>query len=76
MTPAVAALIREAKTSQIVSIMQTAKKEGMTLLNEELVRLVKEDVVEAMEAYSKSVDKEGLMKDFEHAGISLRPAAE
>jgi twitching motility protein PilT len=75
-TPAVASLIREAKTSQIVSIMQTAKKEGMTLLNEELVRFVKEEVVEPMEAFSKAVDKEGLMKDFEHAGISLRPASE
>lgn len=72
---AVSALIREAKTNQIMSIMQTAKKEGMTILNEELARLVKEDIVEAEEAYRKAVDKEGLLKSLEAAGITYRPTA-
>lgn len=75
-TPAVSSLIREAKTSQIMSIMQTAKKEGMTLLNEELVRFVKEDLVEPEEAYSKAVDKEGLLKGFEAANIKFDPPAD
>jgi len=70
-TPAVASLVRDGKTSQIMSIMQTAKKEGMTLLNEELARLVKEDLVEADEAYRKAVDKEGVMKMFESRGIKF-----
>jgi len=70
---AVASLIREAKTSQIMSIMQTAKKEGMTLLNEELTRLVKEDLVEPGEAYAKAVDKDTLLKLFEGANIKFDP---
>jgi twitching motility protein PilT len=68
---AVSSLIREAKTSQIMSIMQTAKKEGMTLLTEELTRFVKEDVVEPLEAYRKAVDKEGLLRSFEAANIKF-----
>ena len=68
-TSAVAALIRDAKVSQILSIMQTAKKEGMTLITEELVRLVREDVVEPAEAYAKAVDKEELLKSLENAGV-------
>ena len=70
-TQAIAALIRDAKTAQIMSIMQTAKKEGMTLLNEELVRFVKEDVIEPMEAYHKCVDKDGLVSALTAAGVSF-----
>ncbi len=75
-TPAVASLIRDAKTSQIMSIMQTAKKEGMTLLNEELARLVKEDIVEAEEAFYKAVDKDGFLKTLEAQGVSYTPPVE
>ncbi len=67
---AVASLIRDGKTMQIMSIMQTAKKEGMTLLNEELAKFVKDDVVEPMEAYRKAVDRDGLLKFFESAGVT------
>jgi twitching motility protein PilT len=73
---AVSSLIREGKTTQIMSIMQTAKKEGMTLLNEELARLTKEGIVEPAEAYRKSVDKEDLQKHFQGRGISYTPPAE
>ena len=73
---AVASLVRDGKTAQIMSIMQTAKKEGMTLLNEELGRLVKEDLVEPAEAYSKAVDKDGVLKAFEGRGISFTPPKE
>jgi twitching motility protein PilT len=73
---AVASLIRDAKTSQIMSIMQTAKKEGMTLLNDELARFVKDDVVDPIEAYMKAVDKDGLLKAFESAGVNFQPPAE
>jgi len=74
--PAVSSLIREGKTAQMMSIMQTAKREGMTLLNEELSRFVKEDVVEAAEAYSKAVDKEGFLRAMESIGLSYTPPAE
>lgn len=73
---AVSSLIREAKTSQMISIMQTAKKEGMTLLNEELGRFVKEGTVEPEEAWMKAVDKEGFMKTLESMGINYTPPAE
>ena len=66
-------LIREGKTAQVMSIMQTAKKEGMTLLNEELARFVKEDLVDPAEAYSKAVDKEGFMKSLEGVGVQFKP---
>jgi twitching motility protein PilT len=74
--PAVSSLIREAKTSQVMSIMQTAKKEGMTLLNDELVRLVKSDTIEAEEAFMKAVDRDGLLKLLEAAGVSYKPPAD
>ena len=69
--PAVSMLIRESKNSQIMSIMQTGQKLGMTILNQELARLVKEDLVEADEAWRKAVDKEGLLKDFESNNIAF-----
>ncbi len=59
---AVSSLIREAKLQQIMSIMQTGKKEGMTLLNQELVRLVQTKVVTAEDAYWAAADKADFMK--------------
>jgi len=73
---AVASLIREAKSAQIMSIMQTSKKEGMTLLNEELRRLVKEDIVEPEEAYRKAVDKDGLLKLLQSDNIKFQAPQE
>ncbi|MCL4691809.1 MAG: type IV pilus twitching motility protein PilT [Candidatus Hydrogenedentes bacterium] len=74
---AVSSLIREAKNNQIMSIMQTAKKEGMTLLNDELAKFVKQDVVEAEEAWKKAVDKDGFMKALESVGVTtFKPPAE
>jgi twitching motility protein PilT len=67
---AVSALIREGKTSQIMSIMQTGKKEGMTLLNDQLVDYVKKGTVEAEEAYMKAVDKDALIRGLQQVGIS------
>lgn len=71
--PAVGMLIREAKSAQVMSIMQTAKKEGMTLLNQELARLVKEDVVEPLEAWRKAVDKPDFVKQLDSMNIKFSP---
>ena len=57
---AVANLIREGKTFQIKSIMQTQKAKGNQLLNDALGKLVKEGKVEPMEAFMKSVDKDSM----------------
>lgn len=68
---AIASMIREAKTSQMMSAMQTGKKEGMRLLNDELARLAKEEIVEPAEAYDKAVDKAELMKLFQSNQIDF-----
>jgi len=57
---AVANLIKEGKTKQIPNVMQTARKDGNRLLNQELARLVKEGVVEAQEALGAAADRKDL----------------
>jgi twitching motility protein PilT len=56
-TPALSNLIREAKTFQIPSVMQTSRKLGMVTLNDALVELVEGGLVEPLEAYLKAIDK-------------------
>jgi twitching motility protein PilT len=56
-THAVANLIREGKTFQIASLMQTGKGLGMQTLNDALIDLVKNDVVEPEEAYDRAPHK-------------------
>jgi twitching motility protein PilT len=57
--PAIANLIREGKTFQIPSIMQTNRKNGMVTLNDALMELVDAGTVEPREAYMKAVEKSG-----------------
>jgi twitching motility protein PilT len=54
---AVANLIREAKTTQLPSAMQTGKGRGNITLNDALLTMVKAKQVEPKEAYMKAVDK-------------------
>lgn len=56
-SPAIANLIREGKTFQIPSIMQTAKKDGMQLLDQHLLDLLKTKTVNPEEAYRCAIDK-------------------
>ncbi len=56
-TSAISNLIREGKTFQIPSIMQTGKNVGMQTLNDALLELVKTDQVEPQEAYDRSPSK-------------------
>ena len=70
-TPAISNLIREGKTFQIPSMMQTGKKVGMVTLNDSLMELVKRDLVEPHEAYYKSVDKESFKRMLERGGYSV-----
>lgn len=56
-TPAIGNLIREGKTFQIPSIMQTAKKDGMQLMDQHLLDLLKTKKVNPEEAYRCAVDK-------------------
>jgi twitching motility protein PilT len=61
-SPAISNLIREGKTHQIASSMQTGKAAGNQLLNESLAALVTRKIVEYEEALSKAVDKADLAK--------------
>ena len=54
---AVTNLIREGKTFQIPTVMQTSKRLGMVTLNDALLELVDGGLIEPREGYSKAVDK-------------------
>ncbi len=70
-TPAISNLIREGKTFQIPSIIQTSKKLGMLTLNDALLELVEKKVVEPDEAYLRSVEKSGLAASLKAKGFKL-----
>ena len=72
-TPAIANLIREAKTFQIPSMMQVGKAAGMVSLNDALMELVTKKLVAPEEAYSKSVDKPGFEAMLKRVGTVLKP---
>jgi twitching motility protein PilT len=67
-TPAVSNLIREGKTFQIPSIMQTSKRLGMITMNDTLLDLVERKLVEPKEAYMKSVDKAAFVNQLKAKG--------
>jgi len=57
---AVSNLIREQKTYQLPSVIQTGKKYGMVTMNESLLNLVEEGFITLDEAYSRSVEKQDM----------------
>jgi len=66
--PAVSNLIREGKTFQIPSVMQTSRKLGMTTLSDSLIDLVDQRQVEPKEAYIKAQDKTGFANLLKNRG--------
>ncbi len=56
-TPAVRNLIRESKSHQLPSMMQTGKKYGMQLLDDAIMDLYNKGQVGADDAYTKANDK-------------------
>jgi twitching motility protein PilT len=56
-TAAVRNLIREGKTHQIPSMIQTGKKYGMMLLDDAIMNLLNKGMISADEAYMKANDK-------------------
>ncbi len=56
-TPACANLIRENKTFQIPSVIQTGRKYGMQSLDNAIEDLLKKGWISAEEAYSRCIDK-------------------
>ena len=67
-TPAISNLIREAKTFQIQSVLQTSRKLGMVTLTDALVELVESGQIEATEAYAKAVDKPMILQSLRSKG--------
>ena len=70
-TPSITNLIREGKTFQIPSVIQTSKKMGMVTLNDALIGYVDAGEVEPKEAYMKCVDKAGLVMMLKNRGIDV-----
>jgi twitching motility protein PilT len=68
-TTAVSAMIREGKTFQLGSVMQTGKAHGMLTMNDALLSLVQRDLIEPKEAHLKAVDKAGLLGAFKNVGL-------
>jgi twitching motility protein PilT len=56
-TPAVRNLVREGKTFQIPSMIQTGKKYGMQTLDDSIMRLLNTKVISPDDAYAKAEDK-------------------
>ncbi len=72
---AISNLIREGKTFQIPSIMQTGKSIGMCVMNESLVSLVKKGLIDPMEAYAKSIAKAEMKSLLAREGFKVAEAA-
>ncbi len=68
---AVSNLIRQAKTFQLFSLMQTSKNLGMVTLNDSLFELVKNKQVEPIEAYMKSVQKSEFKGMLQKLGVTI-----
>jgi len=68
-TPSVSNLIRERKTFQIQSVLQTGKSIGMCTMNDSFLDLVKQKKVTPEEAYDKAIDKPSLLTMYQKNGI-------
>ncbi|MDP2342543.1 MAG: type IV pilus twitching motility protein PilT [Deltaproteobacteria bacterium] len=68
---AVSNMIREKKTHQIPSLMQTQRGSGMRTLNDALLELVRSGVVAPEEAFDKSMDRGSILKDLKSQGFML-----
>jgi twitching motility protein PilT len=68
---AVSNLIREKKTFQLFSVMQTARAQGMTTMNDSLIQLVRSGQVDPKEAYYKAVNKAEFRTLLTKAGFEI-----
>jgi twitching motility protein PilT len=75
-TSSVSNLIREGKTFQIPSVMQTGRGQGMMMLNDALLELVKKKVVAPTEALNKAVARNEMRTMLERAGYKLETPGE
>jgi twitching motility protein PilT len=71
---ALSSLIREAKTSQVASFIQSSSGEGMQRIDTALERLVAAGAIAARDALDKALDKESFAK-FPAVARGLGPEA-
>jgi twitching motility protein PilT len=57
-TTALANLIREGKTYQILSLIQTGRREGMQTMDQAILELLRRKHITPQEAYRKAIDKD------------------
>jgi len=67
-TPSVSNLIREGKTFQLPSVLQTSRRLGMVTMNDALIELVDGNLVAPDEAYTKATDKVGIINMLKQRG--------
>jgi twitching motility protein PilT len=70
-TPSVSNLIREGKTFQLPSVLQTSRRLGMVTMNDALIELVDTKQVEPREAYLKATDKVGILNMLKQRGKDI-----
>ncbi len=68
---AISNLIREGKTFQIPSIMQTNKGIGMLTQTDSMMKLVKDKQISPREAYMKAIDQAPMKSALERANYSI-----
>ncbi len=70
-TPGLSNMIREGRTSQITSMIQMGRAQGMCSMNESLLRLLDEGLIDADAAYVKAVDKSAMRDKLKARDTSL-----
>ena len=69
--PSVSNMIREGKSFQIQSIMQTSRKLGMVLIGDVLLDYVEKGLVEPREAWMKATDKAAFLNSLKTRGHDI-----
>ncbi|HEY4216157.1 MAG TPA: PilT/PilU family type 4a pilus ATPase [Gemmatimonadaceae bacterium] len=70
-TAPIANLIRERKTFQVPSIMQTSKRLGMVTMNDALMELIESRQIDVAEAYTHAADKPNLLGALKAKGVDV-----
>ena len=75
-TPAIANLIREAKTYQIPGMLQVGKKYGMQTLDDAIMDLHQQGMISPEDAYSRAIDKKKFRASLEKSagGMAMTKA--
>ncbi|MDP2913164.1 MAG: type IV pilus twitching motility protein PilT [Candidatus Omnitrophota bacterium] len=63
-TPAIKSLVRESKTHQIYSVIQTSQKEGMKTMNQSLYELCQKKLISYEDAFDRTTDADDLARIF------------